>query len=266
MVQEQWEAPNGEGRVALVTGGGRGIGKVIALGLAGQGYRVVVASTTTANNEAVVEEIQASGGEALAVELDAGVEASVAAMVEHALTRFGRIDVLVNNAGLKGSFFPPDERRLEAVSLDRWRRMFAVNVEGPLLCMQHCLPAMREAGAGSIINIGSGSALRDEEGGGPYAATKAALHAFTRTLANELRSAHIAVNAILPGNTQTEHTDLNNLRPGQANSMLKTATCVPLTLFLAGQREAEVTGQLINALEWNAEHGLGGREVWGVFA
>src|SRR4051812_37544332 len=122
------EAADKRGRVALVTGGGRGIGKAIAVGLAGAGYRVVVASTTQANNEAIAEEIRAGGGEALAVELDVSDEASVARVVDETLDRFGRIDVLVNNAGLKGGHFPAEQRRLVDVSLDRWRRMFAVNV------------------------------------------------------------------------------------------------------------------------------------------
>jgi NAD(P)-dependent dehydrogenase (short-subunit alcohol dehydrogenase family) len=253
-----------KGRVAFVTGAGRGIGKAIALGLAGAGYHTVVTSTTQANNEAAAAEIRASGGEALAIELDVGIEASVAQAVKQTLAHFGRIDVLVNNAGLKGGFFPADARQLADVSLDRWRRMFAVNVEGPLLCAQHCVPHMRQAGAGSIINIGSGAARRDEVGGGPYAASKAALEAQGRTLAAELRAERIAVNTILPGNTQTERTDLNRLSPGQGDRMVKTATCVPLTLFLAAQREAQVTGQAIDALQWNVENGFGGREVWGV--
>jgi NAD(P)-dependent dehydrogenase (short-subunit alcohol dehydrogenase family) len=265
-VQLNQESDEGKGHVAFVTGAGRGIGKAIALGMARAGYSVAVASTTQPNNEAAAEEIRATGGRALAIELDVGVEASVIRAVEQALAQFGRIDVLVNNAGLKGGFFPPDRRRLADLPLDRWRRMFEVNVEGPLMCAQRCVPAMLEVGAGSIINIGSGAAQRDEEGGGPYAASKAALHAFSRTLAAELLSAHIAVNSIIPGNIQTERTDLSRLRPGQADRMLKTAAIVPLTLFLAGQREAHITGQTISLLEWNVENGFGGREVWGVLA
>ena len=134
------------------------------------------------------------------------------------------------------------------------------------MCVQRCVPAMLDVGAGSIINIGSGAAQRDEEGGGPYAASKAALHAFSRTLAAELRGARIAVNTIIPGNMQTERTDLRRLRPGQADRMLKTAAIVPLTLFLARQDDAQITGQTIGLLEWNMENGLGGREVWGLLA
>jgi NAD(P)-dependent dehydrogenase (short-subunit alcohol dehydrogenase family) len=234
--------------------------------MAHAGYAVVVASTTQRNNEVAADEIRATGGRALPIELDVGVEASVSRGVEAALTHFGRIEVLVNNAGLKGGYFPPDQRRLTDVPLDRWRRMFEVNVEGPLICTQHCVPSMLEAGTGSVINIGSGAAQNDTEGGGAYAASKAALEAFSRTLAAELRDAHIAVNSIVPGNTQTERTDLNRLRPGQADRMMKTATCVPLTLFLARQRDAQFTGQTIKALDWNEQNGFGGREVWGVLA
>jgi NAD(P)-dependent dehydrogenase (short-subunit alcohol dehydrogenase family) len=266
MMQGSEESHEGSGRVAFVTGGGRGIGKAIAIGMARVGYRVVVASTTQANNEAAAEEIRAAGRQALALELDVGVEASVAQAVDHTLAEFGRIDVLVNNAGLKGGTFPPDRRHLTDVPLDRWRRMFAVNVEGPLMCVQRCVPAMLDVGAGSIINIGSGAAQRDEEGGGPYAASKAALQAFSRTLAAELRGARIAVNTIIPGNMQTERTDLSRLRPGQADRMLKTTAIVPLTLFLARQDDAQITGQTIGLLEWNMENGLGGREVWGLLA
>jgi NAD(P)-dependent dehydrogenase (short-subunit alcohol dehydrogenase family) len=265
-VEGKHESPEGQGRVALVTGAGRGIGKAIALGLAHAGYGVVVASTTQPNNQAVAEEIHACGGRALALELDVGVEGSVDRAVEQALAHFGRLDVLVNNAGLKGGYFPADRRQLADVPLDRWRRMFAVNVEGPLRCAQRCVPAMRAAGAGSIINLGSGAARRDEAGGGPYAASKAALEAVSRTLAAELCADHIAVNTILPGSTQTEHTDLSQLRPGQAERIVKTATCVPLIRFLARQREAQTTGQTIDALAWNIEHDFGGREVWGVLA
>ena len=138
MMQGSEESHEGSGRVAFVTGGGRGIGKAIAIGMARVGYRVVVASTTQANNERAAEEIRAAGGQALALELDVGVEASVAQAVDHTRAAFGRIDVLVNNAGLKGGTFPP-----EAPPSDRRpTRPLAAHVRGQRRRSTHVRPTL----------------------------------------------------------------------------------------------------------------------------
>lgn len=200
----------GNGRVAFVTGAGRGIGKALALGFGRAGYAVVVASTTPARNQAVAEEIEAEGGEAFAVELDVSQENDVRRAVDQGLDRYQRVDVLVNNAALKGSFISPDRRHVKELPANVWRRMLDVNVTGPLLCSQACASAMMEQQAGSIINVSSSAATQFRETESFYGATKAALNAVTGILAIQLKPYNVAVNAILPGGTYTGEQDPNS--------------------------------------------------------
>lgn len=251
-------------RVAFITGGGRGIGKALALGFARGGYNVVVASTTQERNQGVADEITAAGGHALAIRLDVADEDSVAEGFKTALDRFGRVDVLINNAGLKPGFTPPEQRLLKDLQLDVWRRSLEVNATGPFLCARGAIPSMLEHGRGAIINVSSGAGMNPRAGGGVYGVSKAALNFFTGILAAELAEERISVNGLLPGFTAVEGTRLDPGRSGP--TPLKPETCLPVCLFLAAQDPIEVTGQQINVLKWNEEHGFGGEEKWSAFS
>ena len=189
-----------DGKVALVTGASRGIGRAIALTFAREGG-VVVVNYVTRQDEAdrVVAEILAGGGQALAVRADVSQEAEARALVEAAETRFGRIDVLVNNAGV----FRPG--RVGALGGEALEQMMAVNVHGVLHCVEAAVPGMRARRSGRIVTVSSiaalGTAAADTT---PYAMTKAAVTVLTKRLALELGPHGITVNAVCPGFVATD--------------------------------------------------------------
>lgn len=189
------------GKVALITGAGRGFGRAIALAFTREGARVAanyLGSQTGA--EEVVAEAGRLGAEAIALSGDVAREDDVKALIAGTLDRFGRLDILVNNAGImvRGP--------LLQLSDDACRRMFDINVMGTLLCSRHALPPMIEQKGGRIINLSSQLAQRAVGGGGfaAYAATKGAIESLTRALAVEVGSHGITVNAIAPGGIETD--------------------------------------------------------------
>ena len=189
------------GRVALVTGAGRGFGRAIALAFAREGADVVVNyNASGAAAEEAVGEIESLGRRALAVQADVAREEAVRAMIESALERFGRLDVLVNNAGImsRGVFAEAPMRDYES--------MWAINVTGTMLCTQYALRPMVKARYGRIINLSSQLARAGVGRGGfaAYAATKGAIEAFTRAIALEYGAHGITVNAIAPGGIDTD--------------------------------------------------------------
>jgi citronellol/citronellal dehydrogenase len=250
------------GKIAIVTGASRGIGKAIALGFAREGARVVVAARSVeAPSEKLpgsihetVAEIEKIGGEALAVRCDVTDEASVTAMVEAALERFGRIDVLVNNAAIDFPF-PAAE-----MPLKRWEIVLRVNTTGPFLCSKAVLPSMIAQGGGSIVNITSNAGA--ERGSGTvgysaiYGVSKAALDRFTWALAAEEGKHNIAVNAVKPwGVVNTEGMRL--WVPEEERAGWKSpAEMVACAIFLAKQDARGVTGCVAFDDEYIAWHGL----------
>jgi NAD(P)-dependent dehydrogenase (short-subunit alcohol dehydrogenase family) len=189
-------------RVAIITGGGRGIGRAIALRYAAEGASVVLAATGREALERTAGEIRAAGGRALASVTDVTDEAAVTRMVGATLAEFGRLDVLVNNAGISGPTAP-------IVQLDRadWDRTLAINVTGAYLCAKHAVPHMIARRSGRVINITSiagliGYALRS-----PYAVSKWGMIALTRSLAIEVGEYGITVNAIAPGAVRGERVE-----------------------------------------------------------
>jgi 3-oxoacyl-[acyl-carrier protein] reductase len=189
------------GKVALITGAGRGFGRAIALAFAREGARVAANYLgSQAGAEAVVAEARRLGVEAVALRGDVAREDDVKALVAATLERFGRLDVLVNNAGIMV------RAPMLAVPAEECRRMFDVNVTGTMLCSRHALPAMIERKGGRIINLSSQLAQRAVGGGGfaAYAATKGAIESLTRALAAEVGAHGITVNAIAPGGIETD--------------------------------------------------------------
>ncbi len=186
------------GKVALVTGGGRGLGEHIALALAEAGADVALAGRNLPNLRRVANRVQEIGREALAVKADVRREREVSRMVERVRRRFGRIDILVNNAGIihRGP-------SLE-VPLKTWQNVLDTNLTGPFLCMRACQPIMARQGKGAIINLSSVAGLFGRANLASYCATKAAIANLTRALAIEWAPYGIRVNAIAPGQFDTD--------------------------------------------------------------
>jgi 3-oxoacyl-[acyl-carrier protein] reductase len=189
------------GRVALVTGGSRGIGRAVAARLAHEGALVVVNYLQAAGEaESAVKEIVAHGGQAIAVQADVTDEAAVRQMVRTAVRRFGRLDLLVANAGVVR------DQLLGAMTLDQWEVVIATNLRGPFLCIREALPFMMSAGSGNVVCLTSIAADRAGRGHGNYVAAKGGVNALVRSLAVELAPKRIRVNAVSPGVIHTDMT------------------------------------------------------------
>src|SRR5882672_5700635 len=182
------------GRVAIVTGAGRNIGRGIALALADGGAAVVVnARSNMQEAQAVVGEIERAGGKALAVTADVADPAAVQRMADAAAQKFGRIDILVNNAAVRA------EQAFEGMTLAQWRAVTSIILDGAFNCVQACLPHLKKSGAGVIINIGGLSAHTGAARRPHVVTAKAGLIGLTRALAHELAPDKIRVNTITPG-------------------------------------------------------------------
>ncbi len=185
-------------KVVIVTGAGRGIGEATARCVAREGGIVVIAERDPVTGPAVAASIEAEGGRAMAVSTDVTSRASVEAMVAATVERFGRIDVLINNAGINVFHDPLD------TSDEEWRRCMAVDLEGVWTCCRAVLPTMLKAGGGSIVNIASAHSFRIIPGCFPYPVAKHGLLGLTRALGIEYAARGIRVNAIAPGYIETQ--------------------------------------------------------------
>ncbi len=186
-------------QVAIVTGGAQGIGAAYARAFAAEGAKTVIADILDGSE--LAEEIKATGGDAIAVTVDVTDSSSVAAMVENTLAAFGRIDILVNNAAL---FAALKHSRFEDISEEEWSRVMDVNVRGVWQVSKAVVPAMRQRGAGKIVNIASTTALKGTPMMLHYTASKGAVIALTRAMAREVGDDGICVNAVAPGLTMSE--------------------------------------------------------------
>lgn len=234
-------------KVAIVTGAGRGIGRAYAMGLATQGARVAVAEIQKDAGEAVASEIRNSGGEAIAVQSDVGSEESTVAMAEAVVAEFGGIDFLVNNAAIFGDM---KLAGLMTIDWDYYKKFMNVNMDGALLCVRACAPAMRERGGGSIVMQSSTAAWM---GVSFYGLAKLGMNGLTGCLAGELGPLGIRINAIAPGPTDTDAlkktagpvadqivAGLPIQRIGRPEDMVETC------LFLLSDAASWITGQVIN--------------------
>jgi len=235
------------GKTALVTGASKGIGAEVARQLAAEGAAVIVNyAGSKAGADAVVAQIAQSGGRAVAVQADVSKEADVQRMFAEAKRAFGRVDVLVNNAGVYE--FGPIEEMTEA----QYRRMFDVNVLGLLLATREAVKQFGEAG-GNVVNIGSVAATAAPEMAAVYSATKGAVDTITKSLAKELGPRRIRVNAVNPGMIETEGAHALGVIEGEWGQQVAARTplrriglprdVAPVVAFVASEDAAWMTGE-----------------------
>jgi 3-oxoacyl-[acyl-carrier protein] reductase len=237
-----------DGRVAIVTGGGRGIGARYCHGLAAEGARVVVADILESEARAVADEV---GGTACRV--DVSDAASVDAMVAAALAAYGRIDVLVNNAAIFTELVQP-RKAFDEIPIDEWDRVMAVNVRGAWLCCRAVAATFRAQRSGVIINISSGTIFGGQTGFAHYVTSKAAVWGLTHVVARELGDYGVRVNAITPGLTSSAAVQgtyaPEYLRASAQSRILKREQhpddLVGSVIFLASDASAFMTGQTLN--------------------
>jgi 3-oxoacyl-[acyl-carrier protein] reductase len=235
-----------EGKVAAVTGAGRGIGKAIALRLAGEGASVAACGRTLANVEATVSDISGGGGKATAYAVDVANGAQVTGVCEKILKDFGRVDVLVNNAGVTR------DNLLLRMTEEEWDTVLDTNLKGAFNFTKALSRAMLKQRSGRIINITSIIGLTGNAGQSNYAASKAGLIGFTKSVARELASRGITANAVAPGFIETDMTAAlgvqarESLTAHVALGRLGTVEDVAnVVLFLASDLASYITGQVI---------------------
>jgi NAD(P)-dependent dehydrogenase (short-subunit alcohol dehydrogenase family) len=234
-----------QGRVAVITGAGRSIGRAMALELAAGGCAVVVnVRSNRAEADAVVKEIEAKGGKAIAALADVVDAPAVNAMAEAALKKFGRIDYLINNAALRG------EKAIEHMSFEDWRKVIGVTLDGAFHCVKACLEAIKKSDAGSIVNVGGLTGAMGAPDRLHVVTAKAGIAGFTRGLAMELAPHKITVNTLVPAmlakpDKPHEIPAHPIYRPLLGRAAWPT-DIAPLARFLVGPGARYMTGQLIN--------------------
>ena len=222
------------GNVAIVTGGGSGIGRAIAIGLAAQGAAAVVADIDSDRARAAVAELEEAGAEGLSATVDVSHSEQVDALIKAAVDRFGRLDILINNAGRAARGF------VSEMADEAWDSVIGVNLRGTFLCSRAALQQMIPQRSGRIISTASGLGFRGSPGGAVYGASKAAIINFTKSLAQEVARYGITVNAIAPGVTDTplwrgfrSEADIEEaLESGRVGA---PEDFVPLVVFLCSQ-------------------------------
>ncbi|HEU0167828.1 MAG TPA: glucose 1-dehydrogenase [Chloroflexota bacterium] len=242
-----------DAKVAIVTGGGKGIGLHYARGLAREGAAVVIAEIDAGAAERAAAELRGSGARALEAPADVSDETSVEHMVQRTMAEFGRIDVLINNAAVFASI-QAERGPSTDLTVEQWDRLFAVNVRGTWLCCKHVVPHMRAQGGGAIINISSGTASKGSAGFLHYVSSKGAIEAMTRALAREYGAdGNIRVNCIAPGSTESETlppADERERSRAMSQRIIQRPEVpedlVGTALFLASEDSAFITGQVIH--------------------
>ena len=241
-----------EGQVAIITGAGSGIGRATALLFAAQGARLILGDKTD-TVQATAKSVQDSGGQAVAIQMDAGIEADVMALVAAAYSHFGRLDVAFANAGISGGRASVFDSTPEL-----WSEVLRVNLIGPWLMIKHAGQAMVDAGqGGSIVCTASVAGIRSGAGGAPYSASKAGVINLVMVSAQQLSESGVRVNALCPGLTETGMTKPTfdyakdkgvSHKLGRLNPLRRAAQpqeLAQVALFLASQQSSYVNGQAI---------------------
>ena len=247
-------SPDLAGQVAIVTGASRGIGKGLALGLARAGAAVVCAARSVeeipgelpGTIHLTVAEIERAGGQAVAVRCDIGIPSDVQAMIDAAVERFGRLDILVNNA------MAPTRGLFDEITLEMWDESFTTNVRSLFTTTKAAVPPMAAAGGGSIINISSGAAEHAASAGLPpgyavYSVSKAAMERFSTAMAPELAPKNIAMNALRPGAVKTELATRDLGEDFDWSGWKTPEAVVPAVNGLAAQRADGFTGRVADS-------------------
>lgn len=229
------------GKVALITGGGRGIGAAVALAYARGGADLVLASRTDAELVGAANAARRLGAAVHAVSADVAEPRDVERLVRSALTKFGRLDVLVNNAGVTHPEVPTWE-----LSPADWERTIAVNLRGPYLLARAVVPHLMERRQGSVINVSSICGVVAYPNWAAYTASKFGLEGLTRVLAEETKRAGVRVNAVDPGLVATRMTDFKGVRPERVTGVF---------VFLASDESRKITGRTLHVSRWRAEVG-----------
>jgi 3-oxoacyl-[acyl-carrier protein] reductase len=241
-----------EGRVAIITGGGHGIGKAYALAMAKEGAKIVIAEIDAIAAEEVAADLRKSGFAAIGVKTDVGDRASVESMARRAVDAFGQIDILVNNAAIFATV-PMSRSPFDEIGIDEWDRMMRVNLRGTWLASRAVVEHMRKRGYGKIINISSGTALKGSASRIHYVTSKAGVLGFTRSLAMELGKDGICVNCIAPGSTLSEEkpdekTVAMRTRAAEDRAIQRVQTpedLVGAIVFFASADSDFITGQTL---------------------
>jgi NAD(P)-dependent dehydrogenase (short-subunit alcohol dehydrogenase family) len=240
-------------KVAIVTGSGANIGEACVKAMAAEGAGVVVADINREGAERVAGEINANGGRAMARYVDLLDENSVKNLVKDTLEHFGRIDILHNNAANTQAAQMAADAGITDLECSVWDAAFAVNARGTMLMTKHCVPAMIEAGGGSIINTSSGVSILGDIFTPAYSASKGAVNSFTRNTATQYGKKNIRCNALLPGLILTDLS--RSMVPEEQLAMLEKHTLLPrlgnpddiarMVVFLASDEASFVTGQIL---------------------
>jgi NAD(P)-dependent dehydrogenase (short-subunit alcohol dehydrogenase family) len=238
-----------QNKVAIVTGGGAGMGLAVAQAYAREGAKVVIAEIKPAEGENAVAAIRADGGEALFVQTDVAQSASVEAMVAQTVARFGGVDVLYSNAAIQ---LVGQDARAHEVSEEAWDRTYNVNIRGVWLCAKYAIPAMLQRGGGSIINVASPTGLVGcAPGYTAYSSSKGAVYGLTRVMAADYAPNRIRVNALVPGPIETPLTKDIFADQSTREGLIKAVPLgrlgqpddvVGLAIFLASDESAYCTG------------------------
>ncbi len=243
--------------VAIVTGGGRGLGRAMVLGLAQAGIHVVAtAARERTEIEAVAEEVRRSCGESRVLPLVADVtqEDHCAEVVDAAVKRFGRLDILVNNAGRGMKYvsneFLTEPTRFWEVAPETWRLVIDTNVNGPFTMARHAVPVMLKAGWGRIVNISVSQGTMRRRGFSPYGPSKAALESETIIWAQDLEGTGVTVNALLPGAATLTGMIPQTMSERTKSALLDPSIMVPPLLWLVSPEADGMTGRRLVATKW----------------
>ena len=226
-------------KVALITGGARGIGKAVALAYAREGAKLAICARTDSEIDATVREIQGLKGECRGWVCDVSLEESVKNLGQEIQKAYGRIDILVNNAGVMTRPAP-----LTELEVKKWDYTIAVNLRGPFLVTKEVLPLMVRQNSGSIINVSSGLGRSGYANFGAYSVSKWGVEGFTQTLAAEVRSYNIRVNSVDPGYVATKMTRYQGKEPESVPEVF---------VFLASDESRGITGRMLSSSKWTSE-------------